>query len=291
MTEEPKGMYSVRSCPWLLLFVFYLNYVSREMLDIFWNRHFKTGMPHLAELACIQIISVLLPCVIFILLKNVKTSEVIKHRKLSVTAVLMCVLAGVGAQPVSALINAPVVAFLTKHGFEFSQTVSRNDNFAAALLVTALMPAVFEEILMRGIVLHATEKYGYRASLFISAIWFAILHNNPASFVSTLFIGFVLCYAVWMTQSVYAGMIIHFSFNACALLLEYSSFEFNTLAAAAVMVISAVVFVMSISALNRKLVRRYKSYGLGRQIAKAIFNAPMVIIILGYVMFFFTSNI
>ena len=57
------------------------------------------------------------------------------------------------------------------------------------------------------------------------------------------------------------------------------------------MVISAVVFVMSISALNRKLVRRYKSYGLGRQIAKAIFNAPMVIIILGYVMFFFTSNI
>ena len=144
---------------------------------------------------------------------------------------------------------------------------------------------------MRGIVLHATEKYGYRASLFISAIWFAILHNNPASFVSTLFIGFVLCYAVWMTQSVYAGMIIHFSFNACALLLEYSSFEFNTLAAAAVMVISAVVFVMSISALNRKLVRRYKSYGLGRQIAKAIFNVPMVIIILGYVMFFFTSNI
>lgn len=287
MSDEQKGLYTVKSCPWLLLFVFFLQFVTGEMLDMLWKTQFGEATPPLLLLTCVQIFSVAIPCVLFMLLKNVSPKEVIKHRKLYGITGLMCVVVGITAQPIAALLNSPLAIHITD-----STPINTPDtalSFILSLIVMAFMPALFEETLMRGIVLHATEKHGYRASLFISAIWFAILHNNLANIPAMLFLGFVSCYAVWMTQSVYAGMLIHFSFNATGLVFQTTGFPQSNTVAVIILIISILLFVPALSSLNRKLVRRYKTYGLFKQIFFAIFNFPMIIILLGFVMFHFTK--
>jgi len=288
MIDEQKGLYTVKSCPWLLLFVFFLQFVTGEMMDILWAQCFGEKAPGLLLLACVQIFSVAIPCGVFILLKNVNPKEIIKHRKLYGVTGIMCVVAGAAAQPIAALLNSPVAIHTSDSTALLAETPTTAFSFVLTLIVIAVMPAFFEEILMRGIVLHATEKYGYRASLFISAIWFAILHNSFANIPGMLFLGFVSCYAVWMTQSVYAGMLIHFSFNATGLIFQTTGFPQSNTMAIITLIISVLLFVPALSSLNRKLVRRYKTHGLFKQIFFAIFNFPMIIILLGFVMFHFT---
>ena len=224
---------------------------------------------------------------VILLLKNVSPKDVIKHRKLYGITGLMCIVVGITAQPIGAILNTP----LTVHTAEGTviNTPQTPFSFILSLIVIAVLPAIFEEILMRGIVLHATEKYGYRSSLFISALWFAILHNNLSNIPAMLFLGFISCYAVWMTQSVYAGMLIHFSFNATGLVFQTTGFPESNTVAVIILILSILLFVPALSSLNRKLVRRYKTHGLFKQIFFAIFNFPMIIILLGFVMFYFTN--
>lgn len=289
MTLEQNGLFSKKSCPWLLLFVFYLQFITGEVLNMLWQKYFGTDVPRLVALAGIQIFAVALPCLVFIFLKNVKFGDVIKHRKLDVVTVFMCILTGAAAQPIAALLNSPVTLHMNQQASAVVGTPSGALSVILTLLVVAVMPAIFEEVLMRGIILCGTERYGYRASLLISGLWFAILHNNPSNFFGMLFLGAVTCYAVWMTQSVYCGMIIHFSFNACGMIMQMTQFPKGTLSSVLLLVVAAVIFFPSVSALNRKLVRRYKTRGLVKQLLSAIFNFPMIVILLGYAMFYFTK--
>lgn len=289
MKEQPKGLFSKRSCPWLLLFVFYLQFVLTEVLNMLWQNHFGTTVPKLLALTVVQIFAVALPCFIFILLKNVKTTEIIKHRKLDFVTALVCIITGMTAQPIAGLINSPVILHIAKANP--SSVINTPDSvwsFILTLVVVAVLPAICEEFLMRGIVLHSTEKYGYRASIIISGLWFAILHNSLQNFLGMFFLGMVACYAVWMTQSVYSAMFIHFGFNTMGLIMQTTGFPGSTLTSVLLLIASFAIFVPFVSSLNRKFVKRYKTHGLLLQILGAIINVPMIIIILGFVMFYYT---
>ncbi len=288
MKEEQKGLFTKKSCPWLLLFVFYLQFITGEILNMLWLESFGENVPKLVALTAVQIFAVAIPCLIFIFLKNVKIGDVVKHRKLNIVTAFMCLVTGAAAQPIAALINSPVALHMGKAASPVVDTPVGLVSVLLTLLVVAVQPAICEEVLMRGICLHGTEKYGYRASMFISGLWFAILHNSLPNFFGMFFLGFITCYAVWMTQSVYAGMLIHFSFNAFGLLMQQTGFPGSTFTSVLLIIAAVVIFVPSISSLNRKLVRRYKTHGLLKELFLAVFNLPMIIILLGFVMFYFT---
>ncbi len=288
MEQQKKAQYSINSCGWLLLFVFYLQFLTGETLNLIWEKMFWGSVPQYVAIVCVQIFAVVIPCTVFLLLKNTKPTEILKTRKLNVPTGIVCFLIGVFAQPVAGLINSPVIMAMSKGG-QVSPQLNIPQNFGGyllGLLVVALIPAVFEELLMRGIVLHSTEKYGYRLSLAISSIWFALLHNSFENFLGMLFLGFVLCYAVWMTQSVYAGIIIHFSFNASALTMQYLG-QPNIWVMWLYIIVSIFLFSVCLSAINRKLVRRYRSNRMFVYILKALLNLPVILIILGITMFHF----
>lgn len=283
--QQNKAQYSIRSCGWLLLFVFYLQFITGEMLNIVWEKWFGGFVPQYVALVCIQIFAIVIPLVGFVLLKNADFRTIIKTRRLNAPTVVVCALIGIFAQPVASLINSPVIMGLGQGGV--SPAVNTPQNFVEYLfgiVAVALIPAICEELLMRGVILHATEKYGYRLSLVISSVWFMLLHNSFENALGMLFLGFVLCYAVWMTQSVYAGIIIHFTFNASALTMQYLG-QPNVWAMWIYIIVSIFLFFVCFSAINRKLVRRYKSNRMFIYILKSLLNLPVILIILGMFMF------
>lgn len=96
------------------------------------------------------------------------------------------------------------------------------DNMFAALFVIALAPAVCEEMLFRGLILHSL-KARYRAvtAVAVTAVLFGFYHMSLVKFIPTGLLGLVLCYVVWRTGSIYPAMLMHFLNNAYSVVITY----------------------------------------------------------------------
>lgn len=90
--------------------------------------------------------------------------------------------------------------------------------FLMFINMTAL-PALVEEITIRGIVLGSLRQYGDRFAIVISAVIFALLHRNMAQFPNALLIGLAIGYFVVKTNSIWTGVVIHFVNNLLVLLI------------------------------------------------------------------------
>ncbi len=293
--NESYNQITFRGIRWLLLFVFYLQFLIPIVLDWKWKKFFAFPIPDYVQMTVIQVFAVLVPCLVFVYLNSASFFEVFKLKKISASYGVMCVLIGVTAQSVATILNVPVLMLISlKTGGipeKVVQTPESIIGLLTGLVVVALLPAFFEELLMRGIVLSATEEKGYRASLIISGLYFAIIHNQIENFAGHFFLGFLLCYIVWMTQSVWGGIIAHFSFNAFGMIFDYlmNSTEEATASGDAfywiVTAILSLLFFFFVSTINRKRIRRNKSHKLAVQLLFSILNFPVLLIVLGYILF------
>lgn len=96
------------------------------------------------------------------------------------------------------------------------------DNVWEAFLVIALAPAVCEEMLFRGLILHSL-KARYKAvwAIAVTAALFGAYHMSLVKFIPTGLLGLALCYVVWRTGSIYPAMLMHFLNNACSVIAAY----------------------------------------------------------------------
>lgn len=82
-------------------------------------------------------------------------------------------------------------------------------DIAAMFFSTAIVPALIEELALRGVVMTPLRKYGDGFAIMFSAFIFGIFHGTleqiPFAFACGLFMG----YAVVMTESLWTGVIIH----------------------------------------------------------------------------------
>ncbi len=91
-----------------------------------------------------------------------------------------------------------------------------------ALLIIALLPAVFEETLFRGAVLGSMEKSGWGTlpAVLISGALFSLFHGNPEQTIYQFLCGASLALLAERAGSILPGMLAHFANNAAILVLE-----------------------------------------------------------------------
>lgn len=93
-------------------------------------------------------------------------------------------------------------------------------NIIYIIIAFALVPAVTEEFIFRGIVLSEYSDYGVFTALLMSGAMFSMLHFNLNQFFVYFFCGVIVAYAVYVTQSLFAAMLLHFLNNLYALFFE-----------------------------------------------------------------------
>jgi len=94
-----------------------------------------------------------------------------------------------------------------------------------ALLLSAVLPGVCEEMLFRGGLMGAWERRGTRQALVITSVLFALLHGSVLGFPVQLIMGFVLGYLVILSDSLFVGMIYHILHNATILIITCLSYD------------------------------------------------------------------
>jgi uncharacterized protein len=94
-------------------------------------------------------------------------------------------------------------------------------SLGALLLIAVALPAVFEELAFRGVILTALEKvFSYRETLVIQAALFSVLHLTPIAFPSHFLMGLCLGWLRLRTRSLYPSIAAHAIWNGLALSYE-----------------------------------------------------------------------
>lgn len=88
-----------------------------------------------------------------------------------------------------------------------------------ALFVMAIMPAIGEEILMRGTVFPGLATRNVWFGVLISGLFFSLMHANPVQTVHQFGLGVVLALVVALSGSIWASVIIHFFNNFISITL------------------------------------------------------------------------
>ncbi len=89
-----------------------------------------------------------------------------------------------------------------------------------SVLVCAVLPALLEELLFRGIAAVEYERRGAVRAVLMSTLLFALLHFDLANLLSHLFVGALLMLVLYATGSLYATALLHVLFNVLCLLLQ-----------------------------------------------------------------------
>ena len=110
-------------------------------------------------------------------------------------------------------------------GITDSIDVSSFWSFFATIFYVALLPAICEELIFRGIITNGLKKYGTAPAVMISSVLFALMHQNLQQLIYQLFLGAVMAYIVIKTGSIFYTMILHFFNNFTILLLAHLSNE------------------------------------------------------------------
>ncbi|MFO7637409.1 MAG: CPBP family intramembrane glutamic endopeptidase, partial [Clostridia bacterium] len=92
-----------------------------------------------------------------------------------------------------------------------------------SLAVVALVPAVCEEILNRGIFQSAFEKFGKWPCVLMGSVLFTLFHFSFEKLLGIFFLSVVIGYVVYVTKSIFIGMIAHFVNNAAAMVISYAA--------------------------------------------------------------------
>lgn len=89
-----------------------------------------------------------------------------------------------------------------------------------SILSTAVVPALIEEMAMRGIVMQPLRRYGDWFAILCSAMMFGLMHCNLVQIPFAFIAGVAIGYAVIVTESLWTGVIIHFCNNAFSVVVS-----------------------------------------------------------------------
>lgn len=95
--------------------------------------------------------------------------------------------------------------------------ISKNDGSLPSslylLAAYALIPAICEEFVFRGILCSEYEAGGVARSVVFSSLFFAMLHFNPVNILVYLFSGAILALVLYSSRSLFGAMAAHLLYN------------------------------------------------------------------------------
>lgn len=152
-------------------------------------------------------------------------------KKPSLRNLLRTVFIGVSMIYLATIISVAWNIVLKKIGFFYvssSSPILTVEELIYELLLTALLPGIFEEFTHRGLLFACYRDSGWKVVL-ISAIFFSLMHQNIRQTGYTFFDGLVLALLVYYSGSILPAIVVHFLNNAISVLWNYGDSTGNWL--------------------------------------------------------------
>lgn len=112
---------------------------------------------------------------------------------------------------------------------EFYYDINSFGLLILTIVLFAIIPAILEELIFRGIIFQGLKSLGFWPSALITSLLFTLMHGSLSQFIYPFIVSIILCYVVYKTNSLYSSMLIHLISNTISIILIYAnlSFELN----------------------------------------------------------------
>jgi membrane protease YdiL (CAAX protease family) len=228
------------------------------------------------SIVLLQVMIFLIPGVIFCKLRGTAFTERLRLRLPRPSHILLLITA------LLALISGTLLISIYTGGIKtLDKGFMLYDTFAAGsgggvseiaylILAYAVLPAVCEEFIYRGIVCATLEERGLLPAILYSAISFGMLHFELSHLPVYIFAGLLLCAVMYATRSLAATVIIHFAYNIFGLFGQPALTEFYLYTGGAELFsfLLIVIFLLSAIVFCGEAGRIYRGY------ARAAISAP-----------------
>ena len=170
------------------------------------------NMSDSAYMLLAQLLSFLPPIVIYFLYTKKDVRKTLRLNPLGWKNVLLIISFGVSIQPVMSLLSY-VMSLFFPNPVEQSVTGIQTSGLVLSMISVAVIPALLEEVFSRGILLSGYRFLGKWKAAFFSALLFGLLHMNPQQLPYAFVVGFLFCFLVERTDSLYASILPHMVIN------------------------------------------------------------------------------
>jgi len=161
------------------------------------------------------------PAILYMIVRRLSYAETVRFKKMKFTDMLLTLLFGILIQPVITLISALSMVFAKNvtgaSVFEIADRVP----FLVCLLLVAVMPAVMEETVYRGVFYNEYGKINPIKAALLSGLMFGIMHGNINQFCYAAVMGIIFALLVEATGSIISTMLVHFWTNASSVVMLY----------------------------------------------------------------------
>ena len=162
-----------------------------------------------------------LPAVIYMVVRRLPYAATVRFKKMKIADMLLAVLFGILVQPAITLINAISMVFSKNitgaSVFEIAESVP----FLVGIFLVAVMPAVLEETVYRGVFYNEYSKINPVKAALISGLMFGIMHGNINQFCYAAVLGIVFAFLIEATGSIISTMLVHFWINSSSVVMLY----------------------------------------------------------------------
>ena len=173
----------------------------------------------------------------------------VKEQKCSVKYYLIAILLQVGLFGLSEL-NGVFIHFLERFGYEADEIILPSMDgfgFVGVFLTIALLPAVMEEFVFRGIFLRETKEFSLWKRVLICGALFALYHQNPAQTIYQFVCGAAFALVAIRAGSILPTVLSHLINNGVILLLtKLKITAFTPTVYAIILTVSGVCLVSSL---------------------------------------------
>ena len=166
-----------------------------------------------------HVITFIFPAIIYLIITKQSAKDVLKLNKLYFKDALLIILLAFVCQPLMTFFSL-ISQFFFENEIGNFVTGIVDSPYIILLLLIAVLPAITEEITIRGVVLSGYEDKNIYLAASITGLLFGIMHLDPQQFLYAAVLGFVLALVVRITNSIFASALIHFLINGTSITLQ-----------------------------------------------------------------------
>ena len=175
-----------------------------------------------------------IPCIMLLSAQKINQQPIsikqitkdIGWNRISLKNVCLCFLLGICLYLLNIFIASIFGSLLQSFGYQFSKSENVFSGYAGlaiSIVLTAVLPAVCEEFLHRGILLNGMMKqHGVKKAIMWSSLLFGLMHMNIGQFFYATALGWFMAVTALSASSLWGSIIVHFTNNALATYFSFA---------------------------------------------------------------------
>ncbi len=172
-----------------------------------------------------EIGAILLPAVILIIIFKKDIKENLKIRKVGIINSIIIIVSMWFTIPITislSYISILIVNIIFKNNILPEVPIPTNTfELMLSIIVIGFFAALCEELLFRGALFSSVESFGIKRSFVFISILFALFHFSFEKVLGVFLLSLVICYIVYRTNSIFAGILAHFVNNITVVLISF----------------------------------------------------------------------